>query len=235
MAKTSSIISTISYNTVDFLKSKLDAFIYDEIIQYYEFIKHQADEDDKKSHIHLIIFPNKSLDLVSFQKRFTEPVPNDNPLKCMPFRKSIFGDWYWYVLHDERYLKCKQLYRNISYTDKDIISSDRDFHLVLLGENPIEKFNKMSDVYISEFVKSCVIDNVPLCDVIKSGFIPLNKVSSVIQLYRACFDTSDSFIFDKTYANKHIQKNKNIERSLNLKGIETVYTEKLPFKDDLYE
>ena len=173
MAKTSSVISSISYNTESHLKQVLDAMIYDETIQYYEYINHKSDEDDKKDHIHLVVFPNKSLDLVSFQKRFTEPIKNDLPLKCMPFRKSIFGDWYWYVLHDERYLKCKCLSRNVHYSDKDIVCSDRDFHLVLLGENPIEKFNKMSDVYISEFVKNCVLDNVPLCDVIKSGFIPL--------------------------------------------------------------
>ena len=59
---TRSPISTISYNTVDFLKLKLDELIASKTISFYMFIKHEPEIDDLKPHIHLYIEPNRQLD-----------------------------------------------------------------------------------------------------------------------------------------------------------------------------
>lgn len=119
--RTSKPISTISYNTIDFLVDTLQRLKYMRIISYYEFIVHLPDKDDKKQHIHLYIEPNKVLDTETFSNYFIESVSdNDKPLKCIHWQNSKFGDWYWYSLHDKDYLKAKMLERNCFYNDKDI-------------------------------------------------------------------------------------------------------------------
>ncbi len=71
--KISKPISTISYNTLDFLKETLDTQVLLRNILYYEFIEHLPDTDEKKKHIHLYIVPNKALDLSKFSEYFKEP------------------------------------------------------------------------------------------------------------------------------------------------------------------
>ena len=75
---TSKPISTISYNTTDFLLNVLDSLIYHRKILYYEFIVHHGDTDDKKEHKHLYILPNNSVDVGLFEELFEEPVPLKN-------------------------------------------------------------------------------------------------------------------------------------------------------------
>ena len=228
MAKTSSPISSISYNTKPFLINKLNSLIYSGYISYWEFIVHLPDKDDKKKHIHLYCVPNKSLDLVYFKNLFDEmpsycsnknikPFLNINkiklfacdfgktfvykklrysyydcrfakPLKCLPFRKSKYGDWYWYGLHNPDYLRANLLERNTFYNDCDIIRSDDEFHDLLVQESPIYEFAKMGDFAIRDFVISAVADDVPLADILKSGYIPLQKTQSVIMFYNSIYD-----------------------------------------------
>lgn len=124
---TSKPVSTISYNTVDFLKEKLDDMLSCEILQFYAFIVHKPDTDDKKEHIHLRLVLNKRVDLVKLQKEFVQPVAdNDKPLKCMLFRPASESDWILYCEHNELYLQCKNLQRNIEYTYNDFIVSEQD-------------------------------------------------------------------------------------------------------------
>ena len=52
--KTKREISTISYNTVDFLVMTLNQLIKDHVISYWMFISHLPDEDEKK-HITMFI------------------------------------------------------------------------------------------------------------------------------------------------------------------------------------
>lgn len=72
--RTSKPISTISYNSPDFLVDKLEYLKYLRLISYYEFIVHLPDKDDKKKHIHLYIEPNKVLDTEIFSYNFYEYV-----------------------------------------------------------------------------------------------------------------------------------------------------------------
>lgn len=124
---TSKPVSTISYNSEDFLKEKLQDLLDSEIISFYSYIVHKADTDDKKEHIHLRLVLNKCLDLVKLQKEFIEFVPaSDKPLKCMLFRPSSESDWILYCEHNEMYLTCKNLHRNIEYTYNDFVVSDSD-------------------------------------------------------------------------------------------------------------
>ena len=56
--RTSKTISTISYNTKDFLEFKLMELMDSGDISDWFFIQHFAEEDEKKDHIHLWVKSN---------------------------------------------------------------------------------------------------------------------------------------------------------------------------------
>lgn len=128
--RTSKPCSTISYNTDDFLKRKLDDLIRRGFLDFYAFIEHEPEEDEEKKHKHLYLFPSKLVDTNQIREELKEPDLNDitkPPLGCMPFQSSKFADWYLYILHDTAYLTSKGQARKYHYTDEDIITSDKDF------------------------------------------------------------------------------------------------------------
>ena len=104
---TSKPISTISYNTVDFLQEKLEEWHHAHIIQSYTYICHKG-EDGDKDHIHLRIEPNKKLDPMNLTEQLKEYVyGEDKPRGVRPWRPSKEEDWILYAIHQERYLKLK--------------------------------------------------------------------------------------------------------------------------------
>lgn len=131
-------LSTISYNTDEFLKLRLERLKAKDMISHYMYIHHkgETDPDDpdeipEKDHIHLIVFPLKSLDMIALRKKFEEPDPtNDKPLGVRPFhitKENRVVDWELYAIHDPRYLRGKGLKRDYHYSHKDIITDDVDF------------------------------------------------------------------------------------------------------------
>lgn len=116
-------ISTISYNTEDFLREKLDNWYKAHIIQAYHYIKHIG-EDGDKDHIHLRIEPNKKLDPMDLLEGLKQYVSgNDKPLTCRPFRPSKEEDWFLYVVHDPDFLKLKGESGKLRYKWEDIKAS----------------------------------------------------------------------------------------------------------------
>lgn len=130
--KTNHLISTISYNTLEFLIKMLNELYEAHRIAFWCFVEHIPEELDdhtmEKKHIHLFIEPNCQLDTMDLQKLSEEFDPEfpDKPLKCIYFRKSSWEDWLLYGLHDETYLKLKLEKREYSYTFDDFYFSDPD-------------------------------------------------------------------------------------------------------------
>lgn len=126
--KTRKPISSISYNTDEFLKMKLEQFISQQIISFYLIIKHFPEEDEKKEHKHIFMVPNGQLDTMNLQKELREFVPEfpDKPLGCIDFRSSDPDHWILYNEHYEPYLVSKMESRKYHYTKDDFITSDYD-------------------------------------------------------------------------------------------------------------
>ena len=129
-------ISTISYNSVEFLKMRLDEWYDRHIIQAYMFIEHIG-EDGDKNHIHLRIEPNKTLDPMDLTEQLKEFVPDHKkPLGCRPWRPSKEEDWFLYVLHDPQYLKIKYAEGKdgkIPYKEEDLrVSEGYDVKIAVL-------------------------------------------------------------------------------------------------------
>ena len=127
--RTTKPISTISFNTVDFLKVKLNELVKAGILQFWALIEHKPEDDEggKKQHIHLYLEPAKILQTEDLKKEFIELVPGeDMPRKCIGIVSSKFDDWYMYGLHDKRYLASKGQSRRYAYSSDHFQSCDSD-------------------------------------------------------------------------------------------------------------
>lgn len=128
--RTTKPISTISFNTPDYLTFKLEELIQAKIISFWAFIVHLPEDDEggKKEHCHVYIEPSRLIqtdDLKEHLKEF-DPANPSKPLGCINFRSSKFADWYLYALHDRRYLAAKGQSRKHQYSHGDIVTSDAD-------------------------------------------------------------------------------------------------------------
>ena len=105
--KTSKPVSTISYNSEEFLKAKLDYLVRSGEIAFWFYIKHHGEFDDvtnmqDKDHIHLYCEFADRVDTIKLGEMFLEYENGDlnsKPLRCMPFRVSKPYDAILYA-HD---------------------------------------------------------------------------------------------------------------------------------------
>lgn len=175
--RTSKPISTISYNSVPFLKSKLDELVRNHRISNWLFIQHHAEVDEKKDHIHLWIKPNTLLDSMDIQQFFEEydPLRPDKPLGCIDFVSSQVDDFILYGLHLEAYLKSKFESREYHYLPSDFVYCDEDSFEDLLNHalrgSDWAKRNQLLQMLGS--------DNVSPVDLIMSGAVGLNMAPSL--------------------------------------------------------
>lgn len=176
--RTSKPCSTISYNSSDFLKRKLDELVNRGFLDFWAFIEHMPEEDEEKKHKHLYLFPSHLLDTNQLRdelKEFDEANPL-KPLGVMPFMSSKFPDWYLYVIHDSSYLAGKGQMRKYHYQDNEIINSDADFFNELKHQIDWSKINVLGQVIqaaesgmsFGEYVKTA---NVSLLSVRSAEFV----------------------------------------------------------------
>lgn len=127
--KTRKPVTTISYNSPEYLMLKLEELRRAKIISVWFFLEHQPEEDEKKEHIHLYIMPAKQIqtdDIVDELREF-DPLHPEAPRKCLHFRSChSFPDWYLYTIHDKGYLLSKNQKRKYSYLQEEFVCSDSD-------------------------------------------------------------------------------------------------------------
>ena len=128
--RTTKPIATISFNTPDFLKLKLNELLKAGRLSFWAFIVHKPEDDEggTKEHCHVYVEPSKMLqtdDLKAELKEF-DPEHPEKPRGCISFNSSRFDPWYLYALHDKRYLASKGQSRRFHYTHDDIVASDYD-------------------------------------------------------------------------------------------------------------
>lgn len=135
MSLTQKPISTISYNTENFLDRKLKELYEAHIIDYALYIKHKGENDvddftgeitTDKDHWHIYLHTSKRIDLTSIKKEFNEiDIENitSKPLGCMNFQLSKIGHWLCYAVHKFEYLlihKIEECKKQYTYNLKDI-------------------------------------------------------------------------------------------------------------------
>ena len=127
--RTTKAFTTITYNTENFLKIKLDELVKAKKISFYCFIKHKAEEDEKKDHIHLFVDPSAIIQTDDLKDNLIEFDPKNPtlPLTCLTAKScKNFGDAYLYFKHDKAYLTSKGQSRKYHYRFEDFRTSSED-------------------------------------------------------------------------------------------------------------
>lgn len=178
--RTSKPFSLISYNTQDFLREKLNELVQGGLIQFWAFIHHQPEQDEKKAHKHLYIIPQKLIDTQRIEKALQEIDLTDitaKPLGSIFPQSSKFADWYLYGLHDRKYLASKGQKRTYAYNDNAFIVSCQDTFQELKNLIDYTKINRLS------LILEKAEKGESLASIIKTSNIPLQLIGQVKQLY----------------------------------------------------
>lgn len=178
--KTAKLISTISFNTPSFVQGTITRLLESELITYSHWIQHKPEQGDNKEHIHLVIEPAKALDTLFLSKEFIQPVPNEKPLKTLPWNKSKISDWILYSLHHRGYLASKFQTREIEYNLSDMQTTDRDLLEAQYNE-AIRDLNPLVD-----FVKQWYDKGRGLNELILTGAITPQNLMFASAIYQAC-------------------------------------------------
>lgn len=172
---TTKTISTISYNSKEFLQLKLNELKRNEIILFGFFIYHDPEQDEKKGHFHVVMEPNGKVNLKALQEEFLEKdkTGNPKPLGVMPFNiTQSYDDWILYSLHDSDYLMSKGLAREHHYQFDEIHCTTDDEELLQDKYNSINHLRYSRDHEIYEAVSKGASN----FDLLQSGLIPLSRL-----------------------------------------------------------
>ena len=178
--KTSKPFSTISYNSVEFLITKLDDLVNRRKLAFYSFVEHIAEEDELKAHKHLFCIPNGQIntdEILDYLVEIDITKP-DKPLRCMPCKSSKFRDWYLYSCHDVDYLATKGQTRKYHYLRADFIVSDSDYFNEEIHSMDLSAFTKV------KMLREASDKNVPFEQLLINGQIPIQQVYA----YRVAYE-----------------------------------------------
>lgn len=180
--RTSKPISTISYNSDDFLKQKIEQWKSAGIIEYGMWIKHQPEEDEKKAHFHVFLKPAQLLQTTFLEDDSIEidPLNPEKPFKMISFRVSKESDWILYSIHDKAYLQEKGLTRDIHYDIADIISTCEDTLTDILSHLNDDRKGRLETKILD-----CVNKGMGWNQIVSSGLIPIRQISGARLFYSA--------------------------------------------------
>lgn len=185
-------LSTISYNTEDYLKLKLNELIKNKLIDFWCYIKHKGEiniltGEVEKDHIHLFFTPIVAIEKDSIREYFDEIDPNNitQPLKVMPMRISDFENWCLYVLHNEYYLHEKNEVKQYHYNIKDFVSSDSDIFNYFVNDINYNKY-----VVKYQTIEKIIAGSNPL-ELFLDGNIKINQVLNASKLYEFSLRNKD--------------------------------------------
>lgn len=229
--KTTQPISTIHYCDIDVLKFKLDALVQRNVITFYAMVYHYAESDEQgKNHIHLYLEPNGQLQTDALRDELEVPtIDLTKPIRCLPFNKSKWTDWYMYSLHDTRYLLSKGQSRQYHYTIKDFVSSD-SFYL-----NEKAHTIDLSKLNANYKIMEAIENGISFEELVKNGQVPIQQIAPYKMAYELMSGGIDltyrngreGHIPNRSEINAHIKATKDTIEQLN-NEIETS-TEDLPF------
>lgn len=181
--KTTKPISTVSFNTVDFLTVTLERLQKAGILSFWVFIPHKPEthkdeEHAGKAHCHVYMEPNRSVDTESLRQEFLEMAPdNTTPLGCLPFRRSKWDDWYLYALHNRAYIASKGKLKQYEYESSDFVSSDEEYLHLIVSEIDLKAVSPVA------WIRDLVKQGWYFEDIVNTGRIPVMQLNQYRTLY----------------------------------------------------
>lgn len=177
-------MSTISFNTLLYLKMRCERLVSDGLIQSYMYIRHYAEKDTTKDHIHLLLVPSRPVDPIKIRKLFVEPCEGSPDLGCLPFQPSKLGDWLLYAIHHPAYLMRKGLTRVNTYHLKDIHTNESYDYLEQIYNDSNEQ---LQDNRIELFLDK-MRRGYSFGAILALGIVPPNQIIFYDKLYRNNLD-----------------------------------------------
>lgn len=180
--KTIKPVSTVSWNTEEFLLKTLNKLVANHTVLFWFYVKHFAESDEKKEHIHLYIEPDIRIDTNELRSNFEEIPQKDceckDIIRPLPFTVSKFDTAYLYFTHNKLYLDSHG-YSKQFYNYTDIVTSDE----YLLHEKvALIDYYKLEGGKANQ-VKQAVLSGVSFEDMCLSGMIPVQQIKQYQLFY----------------------------------------------------
>lgn len=180
--RTSKPISTISYNSHDFLRQKIEYWKSIGIIEYAMWIRHEPEEDEKKAHYHVYLRPAMLIQTMHLEEDSCEIDPQnpEKPFKMVSFRISKEDDWLLYSIHDPNYLAEKGLSREFFYGFEDIETTCADTLTDIISHMSDKRKGKLEYRIIE-----CINRGMTWTQIVQSGIVPIRQMSGAMIMYRS--------------------------------------------------
>lgn len=168
-------IATIAYNEkilIEVLSNKLELHE----IKFFAYIIHEGEgsgESEGKKHIHVYVEPNKPIDCMEFREDFNTI---EGLKTTLIWRDSKLVDWFWYVLHDEGYLKSKGLKRQYHYSFSDMYASEPE---------ELERLLNESEVPESVRLRNALQDGLSLSEMFDNGIVRPGNALGIKAIYES--------------------------------------------------
>lgn len=180
--KTIKPISTVSWNTEEFLLKTLDKLVANHTVLFWFYVKHFAESDEKKEHIHLYLEPDIRVDTNDLRSKFEEIPSKDSDCKDiirpLPFTVSKFDTAYLYFTHNRLYLSSHG-YTKQFYNYTDIVTSD---DLLLHEKIALIDYYKLEGGRANQ-VKQAMLSGVSFEEMCDSGMIPIQQIKQYQLFY----------------------------------------------------
>lgn len=194
--KTSKPISTISYNTQKYLALKLNELLKAGKISKWYFIPHKPEDDEagNKPHFHVYVEPAKMVQTDDLREFLKEPDPEKPtlPKGCISWRRSAFGSWYLYGLHDKAYLASKGEKRRFHYADKDFLVSDEQDFLF-----DVRTVDVIGELGAFKGMQDAISNGLTFTQFLRSGRVPIPQVRQYVEVWQLLSGE------DETYRGDH--------------------------------
>lgn len=175
-------ISTIVYASDDQINYCFQKLVSAGLISSFAFIRH--DSDNKKEHCHVFCVPSRRVDLDNLA--FIPSADNSSINAVKPFRRSKFGDWFLYAIHDKWYCSAKGLKGKHEYSLSDVYFSDEDLRI-----DASDALASSFDFYASPIDKMLNIyfDGGSFIDAMRALRIPYGAMGSFLRAWKDVSDT----------------------------------------------
>lgn len=202
-------ITTISYNSVEYLETRLVDLVKAGMIDRYYFIPHKGEGGDK-DHIHMLIIPAKSLDAIWLQKQFNEPDPNNaKPLGVRPFDKcKSEDDFFAYSVHDPVYIELKGETKEFTYKPSDFHSNDE--YAEERVKEAVAECTK--GFYPLKALTNMMLAGTRVIDLAKGGHINPRDYRALKEMEADLFGTTEQRLMDKVDAQRETIDKMKAER-----------------------
>ena len=194
--KTIRPISSVTWNTEEFLQKILNKLVDDHVIAFWFYVFHLPESNEKKEHFHLYLEPDCRVDTNDIRQYFEEIPSKDSKekdiIRPLPFEKSNFDNAYLYFTHNKLYLNSKGFYKQY-YNYTDVKSSDEFFLQEKVG---LIDFYKIQGSRVNR-IKDGILHGISFEDMVMTSLIPAQQINQ----YQKVYDILKYKLFEKNDEN----------------------------------